>query len=111
MIGRRSFLLRSGFAAGAWTLGLAPAQATAPSLPVSGFDRGLRFEADGRLTVLSHVIEMGQGTQTSVGQIAAEELDMALDQISVAQAPVRPEFAARVCGRPTTQPMAASACR
>ncbi|MDC6169745.1 xanthine dehydrogenase family protein molybdopterin-binding subunit [Paucibacter sp. XJ19-41] len=94
---RRGFLLRSGFAAGAWTLGLMPALAEASTRPTAaaplGFDRGLRFEANGRLTVLSHVIEMGQGTQTSIGQIAAEELDMALDQISVAQAPVRPEFA------------------
>ena len=93
--GRRDFL-RSSFAAGIWTLSLSPALAatSAPAAPLpSGFDRGLRFDASGRLTVLSHVVEMGQGTHTAICQIAAEELDLRLDQVSVAQAPVTPEYA------------------
>jgi len=97
---RREFL-RSSFAAGAWTLSLVPALAATPpsAAAPTGFDRGLRFDASGRLTVLSHVVEMGQGTHTAVCVIAAEELDLPLDQVALAQAPVSPEYAS-----PSLQP-------
>ncbi len=93
---RRTFL-RSSLAAGVWTLTLSPvAAASSPTVPATrplGFARGLRFDSRGGLTVLSQVVEMGQGTQTAICQIAAEELDLALDRVQVAQAPVTPEYA------------------
>lgn len=97
---RRREWLKSSFALGAWTLGgllpgEAAAQAAAPPAPPPspGFAVWLRFAPDGRLTVLSNVVEMGQGTHTSVAQIAAEELDLPLTAVAVAQAPVESGFA------------------
>ncbi|TDP61374.1 isoquinoline 1-oxidoreductase beta subunit [Roseateles toxinivorans] len=102
---RRREWLKSSFALGAWTLGgvlpvAALAQGAAPPAPAAapGFAVWLRFAPDGRLTVLSNVVEMGQGTHTSVAQIAAEELDLPLAAISVAQAPVEPAFAGATLG-------------
>ncbi|MBT9503796.1 MAG: xanthine dehydrogenase family protein molybdopterin-binding subunit [Burkholderiaceae bacterium] len=98
MMHRREWL-KSSFALGAWTLGgVLPATVMAqgaapPAAAAPGFAVWLRFAPDGRLTVLSNVVEMGQGTHTSVAQIAAEELDLPLNAVAVAQAPVEPAFA------------------
>ncbi len=43
----------------------------------------LRIGADGRVTVLSPVVEMGQGTQTAHAQIAADEIGVPLSTVSV----------------------------
>ena len=107
---RRNFL-RSSFALGVWTLAVAipaaeaqtlsppspPAPAAPPMPPPMhsgpGFAPWLRFSPDGRLTLLSYVVEMGQGTHTGVAQIAADELDLPLSSISIEQAPVQPRYA------------------
>ncbi|WP_374353536.1 molybdopterin cofactor-binding domain-containing protein [Chitinimonas sp.] len=89
---RRRFLA-STFALGAWTLGGFPALAAdAPSERPSGFGLWLRFAADGQLTVLSNVAEIGQGTHSTVAQLAAEELAMPVSAIRVEQAPVSAPF-------------------
>ena len=41
----------------------------------------------GKVTFISPAIEMGQGTFTSLPMLAAEELDVALDQVSVEHSP------------------------
>jgi isoquinoline 1-oxidoreductase beta subunit len=104
---RRDFL-RSSFALGVWTLAVAtpavqaqtasPAAASLPPAPPvlhsgPGFAPWLRFSPDGRLTLLSYVVEMGQGTHTGVAQIAADELDLPLSSIGIEQAPVQPRYA------------------
>jgi isoquinoline 1-oxidoreductase subunit beta len=89
---RRDFL-RSSLAVGVWTLGLARAETGAPVEASPGFGLWLRFDAQGRLTVLSHVVEMGQGTHTAVQLMAAEELDLPLAHVTVEQAPVQPSYA------------------
>jgi len=43
----------------------------------------LRIDADGRVTLFSGKIEMGQGVHTSLAQMAAEELGVALDAITM----------------------------
>jgi CO/xanthine dehydrogenase Mo-binding subunit len=58
---------------------LPPALASNPSL-----DTWLRIAADGLVTVSPGKCELGQGIQTALAQIAAEELDVALDRIRVA---------------------------
>lgn len=47
----------------------------------------LAIDRGGRVTVTSPMVEMGQGTYTSLPMIVAEELDVAMSQIEVAHAP------------------------
>ncbi|MEJ2202755.1 MAG: molybdopterin-dependent oxidoreductase [Gemmatimonadota bacterium] len=47
------------------------------------FNAYLRIGEDGRVTVLSGKIEMGQGVETSQAQLVSEELDIPLDQIDM----------------------------
>jgi len=58
---------------------LPPALASNPSL-----DTWLRIAADGSVTLSPGKCELGQGIQTALAQMAAEELDVALDRIRVA---------------------------
>ena len=46
-------------------------------------DRWVRFEADDRVTILSGKVEIGQGIVTAIAQVAAEELDVALDRVAM----------------------------
>ena len=43
------------------------------------------LNADGTANVLSSTVEMGQGSETTLGQIVAEELGIALDQVHIVQ--------------------------
>jgi isoquinoline 1-oxidoreductase/isoquinoline 1-oxidoreductase beta subunit len=47
----------------------------------------IRIGGDGRVTVVSSYLEMGQGTFTGIATLAAEELDVDLTQIEVIAAP------------------------
>jgi nicotinate dehydrogenase subunit B len=47
------------------------------------FNAYLRIAEDGRVTVFTGKIEMGQGVMTSQAQMAAEDLGVALDQIEI----------------------------
>ncbi|MGA7992480.1 MAG: molybdopterin cofactor-binding domain-containing protein [Thermoanaerobaculia bacterium] len=49
----------------------------------SDFNAYLRIAADGRVTVYSGKIEMGQGVVTSLAQMAADELAVSLDSIDM----------------------------
>lgn len=89
---RRAFLLSSSLVAGVWTLA-GPLRAAAPAAAGPRFSPWLRFEPDGRLTVLSNVVEMGQGAHLGVQRLAAEELDLPLERVAVGQAPVAPAYA------------------
>ena len=57
---------------------------TKPSeLFAQDFNAYLRIAEDGRVTLFSGKIEMGQGVKTSLAQMAAEELGVGLDMIDV----------------------------
>jgi CO/xanthine dehydrogenase Mo-binding subunit len=43
------------------------------------------MNADGTANVLSSTVEMGQGSETTLGQIVAEELGLALDRVHIVQ--------------------------
>src|SRR5690606_13665616 len=47
---------------------------------------------DGRVTVISPKIEMGQGTHTGIAMMVAEELEVSLDQVEVVDAPPNAEL-------------------
>lgn len=53
----------------------------------------LRISPDNRITLISPHTEMGQGAQTGLLQIVADELDADWDQCDVETAPALPEFA------------------
>jgi nicotinate dehydrogenase subunit B len=60
----------------------------APTLPQSlrttpRLDRWVRFNADRTVSVFSGKVELGQGIETAIAQIAAEELDVALERLSL----------------------------
>jgi len=54
--------------------------------PLSGnpnLDRWVAFPAPGKVTISTGRVEFGQGVLTAMAQVAADELDVALDRISV----------------------------
>ncbi|HSJ67391.1 MAG TPA: molybdopterin cofactor-binding domain-containing protein, partial [Anditalea sp.] len=46
-------------------------------------DSWIRIGADGQVTVLTGKMELGQGIKTAIMQIAAEELDVEMDRVSI----------------------------
>lgn len=52
-----------------------------------GFGAFVRVARDGRVTVISPKIEMGQGVQTGIAMMVAEELEVSLDQVTIEEAP------------------------
>lgn len=89
---RRSFLRLSSFSAGAWLLSeLAPlAQAGAGAPPAFQPSPLLRIDADGAVTIFVQKQEMGQGVRRSLPMLIAEELDVAIERITVATLPYDP---------------------
>jgi nicotinate dehydrogenase subunit B len=72
----------------------APVAAPAPSPPGSlkgtpFLDSWIRIDADGSITVFTGKAELGQGFRTAFQQIAAEELDVAFDSLTVITADTR----------------------
>ena len=45
------------------------------------FENWLNFQTGGKVRVATGKVEIGQGVTTALSQIAAEELDLTLDQI------------------------------
>ncbi len=84
---RRDFLkiIGSGivvlFTVGSWPIDPAEAQRRNPY--PSDPNAYLRVDEDGRVTVFTGKIEMGQGVVTSLAQMAAEELGVSLDAIEM----------------------------
>ena len=46
----------------------------------------LRVHADGQVTVRTGKVDLGQGISTALAQIAAEELDVPMERVSVERA-------------------------
>src|SRR5256885_4874391 len=47
----------------------------------------IRIDRDGRVTLIMHKVEMGQGTYTSMPMLLAEELEVELSQVRLEHAP------------------------
>ena len=95
-IKRRAFLIGGGAIVGAGLFGLFAADRSArnTALDLTRADKAgsytawLRIGEDGQITLFTPHIDMGTGSATAFALLAAEELDAALDQVTVAQAPV-----------------------
>ena len=46
-------------------------------------DRWVAFSSAGKVTVLTGRVELGQGVLTAMAQIAADELDIAMERITI----------------------------
>jgi isoquinoline 1-oxidoreductase subunit beta len=95
-VSRRDFVVVLASAGGGLLLGCRsdiPRQATtstaaaAPPAPAFAPNAFVRIGRDGRVTVISPQVEMGQGMYTSMPMLVAEELEVGLDQIRVEHAP------------------------
>jgi isoquinoline 1-oxidoreductase beta subunit len=93
---RRSFLKASAAAGGGLLLGLAlpgdPAPAGAADVAPPGAvafapDAFIRIDRQGRVTLIMHKVEMGQGIHTGMAMLIAEELEVELDRVAVEAAP------------------------
>src|SRR5690606_26143640 len=91
-IDRRRFLLSGAAAGGGLALGLrlprANAQFGAPAAITP--DAFIHIGADDVVTFTVHKPEVGQGTETSIAQLLAEELDCDWNQVRTVFAPVNP---------------------
>jgi len=93
---RREFLRRSGglvvaFSLAPYAHGQGAAKAGKPRLPGSlakdpYLDAWIRVDASGAVTVFTGKAELGQGIKTAILQVAAEELDVAMDRIALVTA-------------------------
>ena len=91
LLARRSFLARTTVLAGGLIVGFhlptrsAMAQASAGG--VFSPNAYLRIGADDSVTIVVALVEMGQGTFTSIPMLIAEELEVELARVRVEQAP------------------------
>jgi isoquinoline 1-oxidoreductase subunit beta len=90
-LSRRAFLKTGAAMSGALVLGfylpdrkVAAAPAGASSFTPNAF---VRIDAQGRVTLVMPMVEMGQGIYTAQAMLLAEELEVGLDQVEVEHAP------------------------
>jgi isoquinoline 1-oxidoreductase beta subunit len=95
-VSRRNFLRSSGLSGTALLLGLyLPASAKKAAVVNAGdsineeieMNAWIRIDTSGKVTLLSHRAEMGQGAYQSIPQIIAEELEVNLADVNVIFAP------------------------
>jgi len=65
----------------------------------ASFATWLKIAADGSITLFSPHIDFGQGSQTALAQMLADELDADWSHVSVEQAPADPAFANVALGK------------
>ena len=89
-LSRRTFLKTGAATSGALVLGVyLPDRKAAAAPGASSFTPNafVRIDAQGRVTLVMPMIEMGQGIYTAQAMLLAEELEVGLDQVEVEHAP------------------------
>lgn len=89
-ISRRTFLKAGATAAGGFAVMVAlpsPAKTAGDDKAGPALNAFVRIEPDGRVFLTIPSVEMGQGVYTSMSMLLAEELDVALDIVTVEHAP------------------------
>ncbi len=112
-LSRRNFIRLSGMTGAALTIGYAmPGLANEAAEILTdqkAAEQGIELTAwisidkTGKVTILNHRSEMGQGSFQSVPQMIAEELEVSLDNVNIAFAPGHPsKFGSQVTGGSST---------
>ncbi|KFC69324.1 Tat (Twin-arginine translocation) pathway signal sequence [Bosea sp. LC85] len=101
VVSRRAFLHAGAAVGGGLIIGWPLQGATQPAggaVQAQPFAPGafIRIDRMGKVTVISPMIEMGQGTYTSLPMLVAEELDVAMSNVAVDHAPAN----AKLYGNP-----------
>ncbi len=92
-LSRRKFLVASAAVGGGLMIGYVPTSfARADNDPVTSLDAFIRIDRQGKVTIISPMIEMGQGTYTSLPMLVAEELDVDMANVTVDHAPPSDEL-------------------
>jgi isoquinoline 1-oxidoreductase beta subunit len=89
-LSRRRFLQAGAAIGGGMMLGWVDVVSAEPvAEPGQTFapDAFIRIDREGKVTVISPSIEMGQGTYTSLPMLVAEELDVDMEQVAVTHSP------------------------
>ena len=87
-LSRRKFLVASAAVGGGLMIGYVPSSmARVENDPPASPDAFIRIDKQGKVTIISPMIEMGQGTYTSLPMLVAEELDVDMANVSVDHAP------------------------
>jgi isoquinoline 1-oxidoreductase beta subunit len=112
-LSRRNFIRLSGMTGAALTIGYAmPGLANEAAEILTdqkAAEQGIELtswisiDKTGKVTILNHRSEMGQGSFQSVPQMIAEELEVSLDNVNIAFAPGHPsKFGSQVTGGSST---------
>jgi nicotinate dehydrogenase subunit B len=72
-LGAPNFAVAAETVAGGWP----------KTIPMDAVDTFIAIGADGRVTAFSGRVEIGTGVQTAMGQIVADELDVAFDRVTM----------------------------
>src|SRR5262249_1465766 len=88
-ISRRAFLVAGAAAGGGLVVGWQPASAVAEATAGQSFapNAFVTIDRAGKVTVTSPMIEMGQGTYTSLPMLVPEELPVDMKNVAVAHSP------------------------
>lgn len=101
-VSRRDFLKQLGLASSGFVVGFYAAPKWAEASALSGVTTAtatalepnvfVRIPASGKVQLICHRSEMGQGARTTVAMLLAEELDVAWDEIDLIQAVGDPKY-------------------
>jgi isoquinoline 1-oxidoreductase beta subunit len=87
-LSRRHFLFAGAAAGGGMMIGWAPtAEAKTNDSSVRAPSAFIRIDRQNKVTIVSPMIEMGQGTFTALPMLVAEELDIDVKSVAVDHAP------------------------
>ena len=104
---RRAFLIGGIAVVGAGLFGIKLADSSAAKKAVElttgkgehSFATWLKIAEDDQITIYSPHTDIGQGSNTGLAQMLAEELDAAWDKVKLVSAPAEPPFANTGLGR------------
>ena len=86
-VSRRAFLKAGAAVGGGLMIGWVTKAQSADETALFAPNAFLRLDGQGKVTVVSPMIEMGQGTYTSLPMLVAEEIDVDMSNVSVEHAP------------------------
>jgi isoquinoline 1-oxidoreductase beta subunit len=86
-VSRRHFLKAGAALGGGFMIGWVPLSQSAADAGLFAPDAFIRLDRQGKVTVISPMVEMGQGTYTSLPMLVAEELDVDMSDVAVEHSP------------------------